>query len=70
MEKKNMILSKLRIESSLGELLNRTLEFLNKNQADIVFDLATLRRMAYKHFCNKVLVEGLNLNFVPQRATK
>lgn len=61
--KKNVALPKLRIESELYEKMNKAIAMLNQNEAGISFSLPDFRRMAYKNFAERLLVEGLDISF-------
>lgn len=60
---KNKTLPGIRLSSELYEKMQKTLEMLNSNDDGIEFDMATIRRMSFSHFCEKVLDEGLQLDF-------
>lgn len=63
--KKNAELPKLRIETELYEKMKRCLDAV-KRDSSIEITMAAFRRMAYKDFTEKVLSEGLTLQFIPK----
>jgi len=63
---KNKLLKSIRIDSETYNLLIQTLELLNKSSSGLKLSIADLRRWAYKDFCNKVLTDGLVLEFMPK----
>lgn len=64
--KKNSELPKLRISTELAEKMNKALEFVNKNDIELQIDMPQFRRMAYKHFSEKILSEGFGLEITPE----
>lgn len=64
--KKNSTLPSIRIDSELHEKINKAIAFINENAAKFEINESQYRRMALSSFSEKVLHEGLILEFKPK----
>lgn len=64
--KKNSQLPTIRISTELNDKIIKCLNFINANENSFEISLSDFRRMALKYFSEKVLVEGLSLEFKPK----
>ncbi len=63
MEKKNSELPKLRVPSELFEKMKEVVDKLNTNSEGVEFTLSSFRRIAYRHFIQELLSNGLQINY-------
>lgn len=62
--KKNKILPSIRITSELDKQIRGALKKLNENDLEFEIKESDFRRFAYKHLCDKIKIEGLEIQFV------
>ena len=55
-------LNRLQLEKDLKEKVEKCIDLINDNEVGYIIELPEFRRMALKHFTDKVLKEGLNLH--------
>ena len=61
--KKNSKIKEFRLESELYDKIIKILQEINKKEE---MSLASYCRHALRHFTNKVLLEGLTIEFLPR----
>lgn len=61
----NAELPRVRLESEQLDKMQKCLDDINK-QSQVLIEMAAFRRMAYNDFTERVIAEGLELEFSPQ----
>ena len=67
MMKMNALLNKVRVSTDLKDKVTKAIALLNQNDSGIIISEPEFIRMSVKNFVDKVLLEGLTLEFKPKK---